>query len=88
MVTDAQYTNLGADRVIRATIGGIVMFVPDVMSNFHRRLIADWEALPNTIEPYEPPLDRPNPDLEAALRLVLVGHASEVAILALLDQTN
>jgi hypothetical protein len=35
------------------------LFVPDDMSNRHRREIAEWEALGNVIPPYVPPEEIP-----------------------------
>lgn len=44
---------------IDATIDGLRMTVPDDMANRHRQMIADWEALGNTIPAYEPPAPEP-----------------------------
>jgi hypothetical protein len=46
------YTQFGD---IEATIDDIRVFVPDNLSNRHRQMIAEWEALGNTIPPYVPP---------------------------------
>lgn len=46
------YTESG---MIRATIDTGETFVPDVMGNRHRQMIAEWEAEGNTIPPYDPP---------------------------------
>lgn len=43
------------DGFIEATIDGVLMTVPDTMTNRHRRMIAEWEAEGNTIPPYVPP---------------------------------
>lgn len=40
---------------IDATIEGVRVTVPDDMGNRHRQMIAEWEALGNTIPHYEPP---------------------------------
>lgn len=53
MIESAHYTESGS---IIAVIDGVEMIVPDDMGNRHRQMIAEWEALGNTIAPYvEPP---------------------------------
>ena len=49
---------------IDATIEGARWSVPDDPANRHRQMIAEWEALGNTIPAYEPPPPDPFPDLE------------------------
>lgn len=48
-----------ADGMIHATLGASDLFVPNDMMNQHRRMIAEWEALGNTIPPYVPPEEIP-----------------------------
>lgn len=43
------------DGMIRVDLDGAIAFVPDDLDNRHRQEIADWEALGNTILPYEAP---------------------------------
>ncbi len=50
------YTESGS---ISATIDGILMTVPDDLSNRHRQMIAEWETEGNTIPAYEPPATNP-----------------------------
>ena len=52
MIESARYTETGS---ILAVIDGLQMTVPDDMGNRHRQMIAEWEALGNTIEPYTEP---------------------------------
>lgn len=52
MIESARYTEYGS---IIAVIDGVPMTVPDDMGNRHRQMIAEWEALGNTIAPYVPP---------------------------------
>lgn len=53
-ITDVHYDS---DGNIRAVIDGVNYVIPDNMNNRFRRLIAEWEALGNTIEPYVPPTE-------------------------------
>lgn len=46
------YTEAGA---VEITVDGVRMTVPDDPANRHRRMIAEWEAQGNTIQPYVPP---------------------------------
>lgn len=46
------YTESGS---ISATIDGITMSIPDDPANRHRQMIAEWEALGNTVPAYQPP---------------------------------
>lgn len=50
------YTVSGA---IDATINGTRWAIPNDASNSHRQMIADWEALGNTIPAYDPPEPEP-----------------------------
>jgi len=52
MIDSARYTESGS---IIAVIDGVQMVVPDNMANRHRRMLAEWEAQGNTIEPYSVP---------------------------------
>jgi hypothetical protein len=82
------------DGSIRVEINGVVGSVPDEMSNGHRRIIAEWEALGNTIPAYEPPPPPPlAPLTRRRLRLGLLanGIASadvEAAIASIIDPTE
>jgi hypothetical protein len=42
-------------------VDGIHKNVPDDMGNTDRQLVAEWEALGNTIPPYVPPVQVPGP---------------------------
>lgn len=52
MIESARYVESGA---IVAVIDGVQMTVPDDMANRHRRLLAEWEADGNAIEPHVVP---------------------------------
>ncbi len=58
MISHVQYTEQG---YINATVDGVEMTIPDVPSNRHRRMIAEWEAKGNTIAPYVAPVEKPQP---------------------------
>lgn len=51
-IKEVSFTETGT---IRATIDGVVSFIPDDMGNRHRRAIVEWEAKGNTILPYVAP---------------------------------
>lgn len=84
------YTQLGS---IDATIDGIRMTVPDDMGNRHRRMIAEWEAEGNTIQPYEPPAPGPyqlfrstfvarmDPDEAEALESAMLAEGAKLRLL-------
>lgn len=52
MIESAKYAENGS---IIAMIEGVEMVVPDDTANRHRRMLAEWEAQGNTIQPYVPP---------------------------------
>ena len=51
MIASAEYTD-GSSDTIKAVIDSVVHFIPNVMGNRHRQLIAIWEADGNTITAY------------------------------------
>lgn len=53
MIEAARYTASGT--IVMVLAGGEEVIVPDDMANRHRQMIAEWEALGNTIQPYAPP---------------------------------
>jgi len=73
MVESAHYTASGS---IIAVIDGVEMSVPDDMSNRHRRMLAEWEAQGNKIEPYAPPPPTLN-DYERAIQALIDATARE-----------
>ncbi len=61
---EAQYTEIG--NILLTRDDGILVFVPDDMTNRDRRLLADWQAAGNVIKPYTPPVVSPFLPLDPA----------------------
>lgn len=87
------------DGFIEATIDGVLMTVPDTMTNRHRRMVAEWEAEGNTIPAYEAPPEPPATSLpltkRQVVRAMIVGAGIvdpdafiEAAISAISDPTT
>ncbi len=93
MITKAERLEHGN---IRAVIDGEEMFVPDDTGNRHRQMIAEWEALGNTIAPYAPPVPSTNPvdypltpaQFRAMVDISGYGPDIEVALEAIEDPIN
>ena len=64
-------------------LDGTTMTVPDNLGNRHRRMVAEWEALENTIPPYVPPVIDLSAMDQAELNHALAQEGSVVRALAL-----